>query len=127
MSNKVAHFDIGCDDVERAKAFYGAVFGWRFKAWGPPDFYLIETGTPDSPGIHGALTKRRTPRTDGAPTSFECTISVPDLATAKTALQNAGGKILMQDFTIEGVGTLVHFEDTEGNHACAMQYLPGQE
>ncbi len=41
--NHLAHFAINADDVERAKRFYAAVFGWRFEAWGPPGFYMIKT------------------------------------------------------------------------------------
>jgi hypothetical protein len=35
------HFSINADDVQRAKGFYEAVFGWTFEPWGPPDFYLL--------------------------------------------------------------------------------------
>ena len=31
-------------DVPRARDFYQKVFGWSFEPWGPPNFYLIETG-----------------------------------------------------------------------------------
>ena len=64
MPNNIAHFDIHADDVERARQFYQRVFGWRFEAWGPPDFYLIQTGTPTDPGIHGLISKRSKPSPD---------------------------------------------------------------
>ncbi len=32
MANQIRHFDISCDDIERAKKFYEAVFGWRIEA-----------------------------------------------------------------------------------------------
>ena len=41
----VAHFAINADDVPRARRFYERVFGWKFSAWGPPEFYKIETGS----------------------------------------------------------------------------------
>jgi len=44
-ANNIRHFAIGADDLDRARAFYESVFGWRFEAWGPPGFYLIHTGT----------------------------------------------------------------------------------
>jgi len=47
------------DDVPRAKTFYEKSFGWQFTAWGPPDFYLIQTGTAEDRGLHGALQGRR--------------------------------------------------------------------
>jgi len=122
MANNISHFDIQCDDVERAKRFYGAVFGWRFEAWGPPDFYLVETGTEDDPGIHGALTKRHEKLTGKGSTGFECTIGVDDLDAIIGAITDNGGKITLQKMTIPTVGTLVHFSDTEGNIVGAMKY-----
>jgi uncharacterized protein len=52
---QISHFSINADDVDRALNFYSAIFGWKFTAWGPPGFYLIDTG-----GIvHGALQQRQ--------------------------------------------------------------------
>src|SRR5215470_3771657 len=115
MPNNIAHFDIEADDVERARRFYERVFGWRFEAWGPPDFYLIHTGTSDDPGIHGAVTKRNEPVAGRGRTGFECTISVDDLPAIRAAIVEAGGKILLEEYEIVGVGRLIRFEDTEGN------------
>jgi predicted enzyme related to lactoylglutathione lyase len=118
----VAHFAINADDVPRAKRFYERVFGWRFSAWGPPDFYQIETGTESDRGVRGALQKRRE-LVDGRPMiGFECTISVDSIdATAKAVAAN-GGKTIMEKSTIVGVGTLMFFQDTEGNAFGAIQF-----
>ena len=59
MANNIAHFDVPADDVERARRFYERVFGWRFEPFGPPDFYMIHTGSGADPGIHGSVSKRR--------------------------------------------------------------------
>ena len=32
VANDVQHFAVAADDVERARRFYEAVFGWRFEA-----------------------------------------------------------------------------------------------
>ena len=55
MPNNLKHFAIHADDVPRARAFYEKVFGWQFRPWGPPGFYLIQTGTDEDPGVQGAL------------------------------------------------------------------------
>jgi predicted enzyme related to lactoylglutathione lyase len=123
MANNIAHFDIAADDVERGRRFYEGVFGWRFEAWGPPDFYLIHTGPAADPGIHGSISKRVHPVVGRGRLGFECTISVGDLAEIKAAIVANGGKILLDEHEIVGVGTLVRFEDTEGNVACAMHYV----
>src|SRR5215469_3744045 len=93
MPNNIAHFDIAADDVERARRFYERVFGWRFEAWGPPDFYLIHTGPVSDPGIHGSISKREEPVAGHGRTAFECTVSVDDLTAIKAAVVRSGGKI----------------------------------
>jgi predicted enzyme related to lactoylglutathione lyase len=123
MAHNVAHFDVAADDVERARRFYERVFGWRFEAWGPPDFYLIHTGTAADPGIHGSLSKRNQPVGGRGRIGYECTIAVQDLAAIKAAIVANGGRILLDDHEIVGVGTLVRFEDSEGNVVCAMHYV----
>ncbi len=57
MPNDVVHFAISADDCERAKKFYETVFGWKFEAWGPPGFWLIQTSPNAS--VRGALQKRK--------------------------------------------------------------------
>lgn len=32
--NRVVHFEIQADDLDRAQKFYEDVFGWTFKKWG---------------------------------------------------------------------------------------------
>lgn len=56
---------------------------------------------------------------------FECTISVEDVRQSAVAVEKAGGKVVLQPFVIETVGTLVQFLDTEGNAVSAMQYSNG--
>lgn len=122
MPNDLAHFAIHATDCQRAKAFYETVFQWRFQPWGPPEFWLIET----SPGaIGGSLQKRRQPATSGGQIGYECTIAVEDIHATAAAITAAGGQVLLPPFTIERIGTLVNFQDPEGNFACAMQYEKG--
>jgi predicted enzyme related to lactoylglutathione lyase len=123
MPNPIAHFDVAADDVERARRFYERVFGWRFEAWGPPDFYLIHTGTGPAAGIHGSVSKRREPVAGGGRTGYECTIAVDDLGAIKAAIVAGGGKVVLDEHEIVGVGTMIRFVDTEGNVACAMRYV----
>lgn len=123
MTNNIAHFDIGANDVERARRFYERVFGWRFEAWGPPDFYLIHTGPTADPGIHGSVSKRTEPVVGRGHVGYECTISVGDLGAIKAAILANGGKIVLNEYEIVSVGRMIRFEDTEGNVACAMHYF----
>ena len=129
MTNHLAHFAIPADDVERAKRFYERVFGWRIEAWGPPDFYVIFTDGKGKPS--GSIDKRddlvaarrEAPSTKGSGIGWEGTIAVDDIAAIKAAVIKHGGRIVHDEYKIETVGTLIRFEDTEGNIACAMKYV----
>jgi uncharacterized protein len=116
MANHVRFFAITADDVERARRFYEAVFGWMFEDWGPPGFYTIQGA-----GLPGALQERHEPFTGGA-LSFELTVGVEDLDAITRKVVAAGGVITMQKSHIETVGTLIQFTDTEGNRIGAMKY-----
>ncbi|MCA9843649.1 MAG: VOC family protein [Dehalococcoidia bacterium] len=119
----VVHFAIEADDVDRARAFYEGVFGWRFEAWGPPGFYRVLSGTAEVPGIEGALYARAVPRRgDDAMVGYRCTIGVPDLDATTAAVVANGATIRTERSTIPGVGSLIEFADPEGNIVCAMQY-----
>jgi predicted enzyme related to lactoylglutathione lyase len=122
MPNRIRSFAITADDVSRALRFYEAVFGWRFEPWGQPEFYLILTGDGKEPGIQGLLHKRRQAVTGTGMTGFECTVNVLDIDATIAAVENSGGKIVMEKFNIPKVGTGIYFNDTEGNLVGAMQY-----
>src|SRR5262245_46350348 len=126
-NNLIAHFDIAADDVDRARRFYERVFGWRIEPWGPPDFYMVYTGTEREPGIHGSVSKREAPVAGRGRLGFECTVSVDDLGAIKAAVVKNGGKIVFDEYEITGVGRMFRFEDTEGNTVAAMRYFQGDE
>jgi uncharacterized protein len=121
MPNNLQSFGITADDVGRARRFYEQVFGWRFEAWGPPDFYLIHTGDEKNPGVQGLLHKRREPVNGSGMLGYECTIGVANIDQIIKAVETAGGKIAMAKFHIPTVGTGAYFNDTEGNFFGAMQ------
>jgi uncharacterized protein len=122
MPNNLKHFAVHADDVERARSFYEKAFGWQFTPWGPPDFYLIRTGTTEEPGVQGALQRRREVVAGKPMFGFECTLGVESIDDTIKAVEAAGGKVVMPKFHIPTVGTLIFFQDTEGNVVGAMQY-----
>ena len=120
----VAHFAINADNVDRAKAFYSEVFGWEFTSGGWPEFFHIDTGT-EKPGHPVGSLQRRRVIVEGRPIhGFECTIAVSDQGAVTDAAKAAGDRIVMDPYSIPGVGTLIFVEDTEGNIVGAMHYDP---
>jgi hypothetical protein len=125
MAAKFRHLALNADDVQRARAFYETVFGWRLEPWGPPDYYqALNAGD----GVIAALQARRELKAGVRMAGVEVTLDVEDLDASMAAIGAAGGKLVTQPFYIEGVGRLVYFEDTEGNLVGVMQYdRPEQE
>jgi len=122
MANNVDFFAINADEVPRARKFYESVFGWSFEPWGPPNFYLIETGstTPIAP-VRGALQERRELARGQRMIGFECTISVQNIDQTIRAIEANGGRIAAPKFHIPTVGIIAYFFDTEGNVAGIIQ------
>lgn len=126
--SQVAHFSINADDVDRALRFYEKVFRWKFQAYGPPGFFMVEESSAKMVvPLRGSLQKRRE-IVPGVPMrGFECTISVDDIDAAARLVEKHGGKIVMPICTLAGIGRLLFFQDPEGNIAGAMQYDPNAD
>ena len=54
--------------------------------------------------------------------AFEVTLGVDAIDEIARNVTAAGGIITMQKSRIETVGTLIYFEDTEGNRVGGMKY-----
>ena len=119
--NSLAHFAINTDDVELTRAFYEAVFGWTFRAYGPPGFYQIDTGA-EPVALMGALQQRRALVPGAQTRGFECTIAVASLDKAEALLRERGATIVLERSTIPGVGHLLFFEDPGGNFVGVIQF-----
>ena len=121
MSNNLVFFAVHADDLARARRFYEKVFGWKFQPWGPPDFFLVSTGTKDDPGVAGALQKRHELVPGKAPMSYECTIGTSDIDQTIADVTKHGGTVILPKCEIPTVGYLFKFQDPEGNLVCAKQ------
>lgn len=120
MIPRLTHFAINTDDVEATQTFYGAVFGWRFQDYGPPGFVQIMAEDGQTP--MGAIQQRRQLLESDPTRGFECSFGVEDVDAVHERILAAGGRILMERFTITGVGHLIAFEDPGGNPVLAMEY-----
>ncbi len=114
--NRVTHFEIPTDHPEVSRKFYEAAFGWSFQKFGEFDYWLINTGPDDQPGIHGGLTKKNHPEQP-----VTNSIEVADLDAAISAVEKNGGTIVVPKMPIPGVGWLAYFKDPDQNIFGIMQ------
>ena len=117
---RLVHFEIQADDVERAKAFYGDVFGWAFQDFsgvtGSP-YWGIVTGPDEEPGINGGLLERPvpTPGPEQGTNAFVCTMQVDDYDAAERKIVAAGGRVALPKLALVGMAWQGYYLDTEGN------------
>lgn len=119
---KVMHFELGVDDLDRAKNFYSSVFGWKLDTADMPgggQYTSIittdvdpETMTPTEPGaINGGMV----PRSETVTPAPVVTIGVDGIDEALAQVEAAGGKTVAPRTEIPGMGAYAYFTDLEGN------------
>ncbi len=121
--NRVIHFEIQADNIERAKKFYENALGWKIsqmmtKEKGGMDYWGVTTGE-GTPGINGGLYQR--PTAGDKFYLYDCTIEVKDIDVAIAAVKANGGTITKEKSEIPGVGLFAGAKDTEGNRFGLMQ------
>ena len=114
-NNPVGWFEIYVQDMERAKAFYEAVFATKLERLPcPPELEMWNVPMlNDAYGAPGALVKMEGCRSGGGGTLvyFSC----EDCAVEEGRVLNAGGTIFKTKFGIGQYGFIALVTDTEGN------------
>lgn len=118
--SRVVHFEIQADDLERAKAFYAAVFGWEYQDYGQftgSPYWGISTGPADQPGIDGGLLQRPVPAPgpQHGTNAYVCTIGVADYDATEARILAAGGTVALPKMALTGMAWQGYYLDTEGN------------
>ncbi len=118
--DKVVHFEITYDDVERAKDFYRSVFEWDLNdvPMGGDMAYTTATTVPiddkmmpTEPGaINGGFTSK------GAETPAPViTIQVDSIDDSLKKIEAGGGSTVTPRTPIPNMGAFAYFKDSEGN------------
>ena len=120
--SRVVHFEIQrrAGDIQRAVAFYQAVFGWETQDWsgfaGMPYFGVV-TGEEGTPGINGAIMQRMGDSpAPGAPVAGGVlTMGTDDFDAVAAKIEEAGGSVALPKYALPGMAWQGYFLDTEGN------------
>jgi len=122
--NRVVHFEIHAENMQRAARFYEQLFGWKFDRWMPEQYWLITTGPQTEPGINGGLFKRMGPIDGTSVIAYVCTIQVASVDDSVEKAAAMGGANVVAKRAIPGLGWLAYSKDTEGNIFGMMQNDP---
>ena len=107
----IVWFEIPADNVERARKFYGALFGWKIEKFpaAVENYWHIDTGggndTPD-----GGLMPRM-----HAQQPITNYVLVPSVDEAAAKVEKLGGKIMRPRTAVGDMGYFVICRDTENN------------
>jgi predicted enzyme related to lactoylglutathione lyase len=116
--DKVIHFEIPVDDLERAKNFYKTVFGWGLTSVPEMEYTLIQTVEVDEatqmPKEAGAINGGMMQRTELWKNPI-ITVHVGDIDAAMKQILGLGGKIVQGKIEVPNMGITAYFQDTEGN------------
>jgi uncharacterized protein len=117
----LVHFEIPVDDLEKARSFYGEIFGWKLSDWPMPDGSTYigvhttpideKTRQPLKPGaINGGILKRN----DKAKAPIFA-IHVESIEERVEQVKKVGGKVVMPTMDMMGMGFYAYVSDPAGN------------
>jgi len=116
--DKVVHFEIPADDLNRAKGFYKKTFGWEIRDIPEMGYTLIHTTEvdmkkqmPKEPGaINGGMYKR-----DQSMPHPQVFMDVKDIDASLLKIKESGGVVVREKTPVGEMGFVANFKDSEGN------------
>jgi len=121
--SRVVHFEIHASEPQALIDFYAALLGWRFVKQEAMDYWLVETGPADQPGINGGLVQRPVagPAELQAVNAFICTVQVDSIDETLAKNAGLGGVLALLKTSVPGVGWLAYVKDPDGNILGLLQ------
>ena len=109
MGQPVVHWELWSKDPGKCSEFYSKVFDWKVSPVPGMDYRLVETG--GSGGINGGIMQ---PKEGPWPGNMAFYISVDDLAPYRDKIAKAGGRVIVEEQKVPGIGAFCLFSDTDG-------------
>lgn len=95
-------------DIDKACGFYGELVGWTSEAMGP-EMRVLKVGDKAVGSVRGIP-----PGAEGMPPYWMSYVLVPDVAEYQAKSEGLGGKTLMGDTEIPGMGRFATIQDPTG-------------
>ncbi|WOQ18232.1 VOC family protein [Raineyella sp. W15-4] len=112
--------DLTTTDIEKARAFYGTVFGWTFEDQGPDfgNYNMVKSGDAFIGGMMG-----RVPEMPAGPDVWTVYLNTPDAQATCDKATEHGGSVMVPPMQVGGSGTMGVIIDS-GNCATGF-WQPG--
>lgn len=110
MANQVVHWELAAKNGTEAVKFYSELFGWEASKHEGMEYYLVNSGGPDKPGIAGGISGM----SEEAP-YLTVYVAVDDLQAYLDKAESLGGKTVMPPVPIPGTeASIAMFADPHG-------------
>ena len=117
-------YELMTPDAEASKRFYDAVVGWKVSEPAPEFQGYRMIGRSDGGSAGGVLPLTAEMQQHGARPTWLVYVGVDDVDAAATAIEHAGGKVLMPAFNIPNVGRIALVADPQGAPFYVMKPTP---
>jgi predicted enzyme related to lactoylglutathione lyase len=109
-ASSIVWFEIPADNPERAKKFYGSLFGWNIKLFpGMTEYWHIDTGGGDDAPDGGMMVRKHS---EQPITNY---VSVKSVTKSMAKVEKLGGKVCMSKTSVPQMGYFAICQDTEHN------------
>ncbi len=110
MGRPVIHWELLSKDPAKLSDFYEKVFAWKIQHFPEMNYRVVETG--GQGGINGGIMQPK--HEEPWPGNMTFYIDVDDLADYRKRIIAVGGKILVEEQEVPGMGAFSLFTDPEG-------------
>ena len=106
--HSIVHIEISSKDRKKTAKFYGEVFGWKSEDFPEMNYTTFETGE----GVGGGFNPVGDVSPAGTVTVY---IGTEDVTESLKSVVAAGGKVVVPESDIPGMGKFGLFKDPDGN------------
>lgn len=110
MGRPVVHWELWSKSPKKTCDFYAKVFDWKIQGYPEMNYNAVDTGVPGS--VNGGIFTP--PRPEPWAGNMSMYIDVDDLAAYRKRVVAAGGKILVEEQEVSGMGVFALFSDPDG-------------
>jgi uncharacterized protein len=119
-ASSIVWFEIPADNPERAKKFYGSLFGWNIKLFpGMTEYWHIDTGGGDDTPDGGMIARKHQ---EQPITNY---VSVKSVTESMAKVEKLGGKVCMPKTAVPQMGYFAICQDTENNTIALWEMNAG--
>lgn len=116
-----SYIDLSTTDVDGARSFYNALFGWDYEASPDPEANGYVSITKNGKNVAGMMQQQKEHADMGMPPAWNSYVTVDDIDAMPDKVTAAGGQVLAPPFDVMTAGRMSVIMDPTGAAVCMWQ------